>query len=213
MVDLVSQLDMQTVRGHYEQRESAHKRLRQLFDAGNVDDFVQLALGISEAAGNYSASEHRQGPKILSRSSASTVFELATEIDDCPSANHLPEVIYRHDLPNLKISVGSEIAMMLRPNQFWVGNRRTIWSHLLVKHGKKSLANQELKLYFEGAKESEMTYEVWRDLYLALEQNLVKLGQLASDAAAAQSVTPGQLRFMWPDATATALFDKFAARK
>jgi len=45
---------------------------------------------------------------------------------------------------------------------------------------------------------------------LALEQNILAVGQLAAEAAAAQNVTPGPLRFMWPDAVASFLFDHFA---
>jgi hypothetical protein len=179
--------------------------------AGQVEEYVNLALGITNPAGNYSAAEHGLGPRILDENTHQDVFNLATEIEACPNTHHLPDLIYRHRLPYLKISVGSEIAMMLKPNVHWVGNVRTIWSHLLIKHGgKRSKANQELKLYKDDRRDSEMDYLIWRDIYLALEPNILTVGRLAAEAAAAQNVTPGPLRFMWPDAVASFLFDQFA---
>lgn len=208
---IIAELDMVGVREHYLSRESAHTALRQSFTAGRVEEYVNLALGITNPAGNYSAAEHGLGPRILDENTHQEVFNLATEIEACPNTHHLPDLIYRHRLPYLKISVGSEIAMMLKPKVHWVGNVRTIWSHLLIKHGgKRSKANQELKLYRDGERDSEMEYLIWRDIYLALEPNILTLGRLAAEAADAQNVTPGPLRFMWPDAVAGFLFDQFA---
>lgn len=179
--------------------------------AGRVEEYVNLALGITNPGGNYSAAEHGLGPRIIDQNTHQDVFKLATEIEACPNTHHLPDLIYNHRLPYLKISVGSEIAMMLKPDVHWVGNVRTIWSHLLIKHnGMRSKANQELKLYKDDQRDSEMEYRIWRDIYLALEPNILTVGRLASEAAATQNVTPGTLRFMWPDAVASFLFDQFA---
>jgi hypothetical protein len=211
MAAIIAELNMADVREHYLSRERAHITLRELFLAGCVEDYVNLALGITNPAGNYSAAEHGLGPRILDENSHQDVFNLATEIEACPNTHHLPELIYRHKLPYLKISVGSEIAMMLKPNVHWVGNVRTIWSHLLIKHnGKRNKANQELKLYKDDQRDSEMAYLIWRDIYLALEQNMLTVGRLASEAATSQNVAPGPLRFMWPDAVASFLFDQWA---
>jgi hypothetical protein len=208
---IIAELDISGVREHYQSRERTHTTLRKLFDAGAVEDYVNLALGITNPAGNYSASEHGLGPRILDENSHQDVFNLATEIEVCPNTHHLPDLIYRHRLPYLKISVGSEIAMMLKPKVHWVGNVRTIWSHLLIKHkGTRSRANQELKLYRDDQRDSEMDYLIWRDIYIALEPNILTVGRLASEAAAAHNVTPGPLRFMWSDAVASYLFDQFA---
>jgi len=207
----IRQLDMHEVRQHYLVRENTHVQLRRLFDAHNVHEFAQLALGISDPAGNYSSAEHVLGPRILSESSDADVFDLARAIEVCPSSHHLPDLVYRHSLPYLKISVGSEIAMMLKPSSHWVGNVRTIWSHLLVKHaGDRARANEELGLYRDGESDSEMDYRIGRDIYLALEPNLLILNRLAAEVAASQGVTPGPLRFMWPDAVASFLYDRFA---
>ncbi|WP_425618990.1 hypothetical protein NA78x_002717 [Anatilimnocola sp. NA78] len=202
---------MPNVREHYLTRERTHATLWQLFETGRIEEYVNLALGITDPAGNYSAAEHGLGPRILNENTHQEVFDLATDIQACPSTHHLPDLINRHRLPYLKISVGSEIAMMLRPNVHWVGNVRTIWSHLLIKHGgKRSKANQEFKLYKDGERNSEMEYQIWRDIYLAIEPNILMVGRLASEAAAVQDIEPGTLRFMWPDAVASFLYDKFA---
>lgn len=207
----IAQLDMATVREHYLVRENVHADLSRLFAAGQIEEYVKLALGISDPAGNYSAAEHGLGPRILDENSYDDVFDLATEIEACPNAHHLPELIYRHQLPYLKISVGTEIAMMLKPDVHWVGNVRTIWAHLFVKHGgNRTKANQELKLYRDDQRDSEMDYQIWRDIYLALEQSILTVVRLAAEVAADQGVTPGPLRFMWPDAVASFLFDQFA---
>jgi hypothetical protein len=117
----ICKLDMGSVWELYHQRENAHKRLRQLFEAGEVHDFVQLALGISDRAGNYSAAEDRMGPKILAAATERAVFNLAQAIERCPTVNDLPGVIYAAEIDTLKISIGSEIAMMLKPSRYWVG--------------------------------------------------------------------------------------------
>jgi hypothetical protein len=209
----LADLGMAEVRDHYLLRERTHHQLRQLFDVGNVPEFVRLALGMTERAGNYSASEHVIGPKILAGSTFAErdVFDLATAIENCPNTNRLPTVIYKAAIPNLKISVGSEIAMMLKPHCHWVGNKRTIWSHLLLKHGMdQRRANQELRLYYQRDDDSEMAYEVWRDLYLRVGPDLLTLGERVAQVARAQRVEPGRLLYLWPDAVATFLFDRFA---
>ena len=46
----LADLDMAAVREHYLLRERTHRRLRQLYDAGNVAEHVWRALGIADAA-------------------------------------------------------------------------------------------------------------------------------------------------------------------
>ena len=58
-----------------------------------------------------------------------------------------------------------------------------------------------------------MDYKVWRDVYLVLGPELLTISGIASEASVNQGVTPGPLRFMWPDAVASFLFDQFADRK
>lgn len=209
--NLVSQLNMQTVCDHYIERSQTHRELRQHFEDGSVEEYVNLALGISNPAGNYSASEHRHGGRILHSNNSEDVFDLATEIVGCPSPSHLPKLIYNQGLSYLKISIGTEMAMMLKPETHWVGNKRTIWCHLLIKHhGNRSRANEELIAYYDRDRDSEMDYEIWRYIYLAMEPNMKNLGEIATTVATNQGYVPGELQYLWPDAVATFLFDNFA---
>jgi hypothetical protein len=210
----LADLDMAEVRDHYLLRERTSRRVRQLFEGRNVPEFVRLALGMTDPAGNYSASEHVMGPRILAATGAEQdVFDLATTIEDNRVVNRLPSVIYERSIANLKISVGSEIAMMLKPDTHWVGNKRTIWTHLLVRHGMaEETANEALRLYYARDDDSEMEYAIWRDVYLAVGPDLLTLGERANQVARAQGVQPGRLRYLWPDAVATFLFDEFARR-
>jgi hypothetical protein len=58
-------LDWNPVSAHYQQRADIHQRLVSLHQQGRAAQFANLLLGISERAGNYSASEHGLGPQIL----------------------------------------------------------------------------------------------------------------------------------------------------
>lgn len=206
----IDALEMSEVREHYLNRERCQAELRRLFDEGNIPAFARLALGISNPAGNYSASEHGLGPRILLENSEQDIFDLAAEIEACANIQHLPQVIYQQHLPYLKISVGTEIAMMLKPDRYWVGNVRTIWAHLLIRHGSRRTANEGLQAYRDNDRTSEMDYAIWRDLYLRLETDILQLGRLATAVAVARDVQPGQHRFMWPDAVASELYSRFA---
>jgi hypothetical protein len=213
MVDL-NDLDMGEIRDHYVMRERIHRRLRGLLEIGNTREFVRLALGMTDGAGNYSASEHGMGPRILAvRGAEEEVFDLGIAVDENEVVNRLPTIIYERSIANLKISVGSEMAMMLKPDVHWVGNKRTIWTHLLVRHNMdETRANEALRLYFTRDDDSEMDYEIWRDLYLAVGPDLLTLGQRAVVVAETQQVEAGRHRYLWPDAVATFLFDRHAGR-
>src|SRR5713226_3972266 len=105
MVNL-NELDMGEVRDHYLMRERLHRMLRELFEARDVPEYVRLALGITEGPGNFSASRHVMGPRILAAAGAEqNVFDLATAIEGCGAVNRLPTVIYERNIANLKISV------------------------------------------------------------------------------------------------------------
>jgi hypothetical protein len=208
----INALDMNQVREHYLNRERTHEELRCLFDAEEVQAFARLALGINNPAGNYSAAEHGLGPRILLENSEQDIFDLAIAIEECPNIQHLPQVIHQQDLQYLGISIGSEIAMMLNPDRYWVGNVRTIWAHLLLRHDSCKTANDGLQLYRDKDRTSEMDYQIWRDLYLRLEDDILRLGRAAVAAAEVNGVQPGERRFMWPDAVASHLYDRFAVK-
>ncbi len=206
---MLAHLSMSEVKDHYGKREVTHKRLITLFTQRNVDEYARLAVGLTDAAGNYSAHEHNLGPRILSENTVKSIFDLAEELFACKSVNHIPNIVYKHRLPYLKISVGSEMALMLRPNDFWVGNVRTIWSQLLIKHNLNyRRANEELSLYKDSERSSEMDYQIWRDIYLSLGDSLAYLAEIGNKKTNEDGVEPGRLKYLWADAIANALFDK-----
>ena len=83
----LSFLDMNDVLMQYQRRSTVSKKLKSLLKRGKAEDFTDLALGISNTDGNYSAAEHGLGPKILAARPASAVFELAKRLAICPSRN------------------------------------------------------------------------------------------------------------------------------
>jgi hypothetical protein len=204
MLEEIKHILMADVYQHYIERREVHKRLINLLDNEQFEDYVELALGITDAAGNYSAAEHQLGPQILYNNSISSVYNLAQELRSCLSVSRIPRIIYESNLPYLKIGVGSEMAMMLNPNEYWVGNVRTIWTHLLIKHKwNYDIANEELELYREDDLSSEMAYRIWREIYLSMKDNLEILVDLGNEHA---TNSDEKLKYLWADAIANALY-------
>jgi hypothetical protein len=201
-------LDMNAVRKHYDARVRVSTRMKRLFNDGDANAFALLALGISDGHGNYSARDHKLGPRILAAVTAGDVFRLAEEIMGAPDVRSMLETVYRRNIPFLKVSVGSEIGMMLKPKQFWVVNTRSVWAHLLVKHRfKKGAANEELRLYRDDEQISEMEYNKWRAIGAEMEPTLEDLASRGDIEASRQAVVPGERRNIWSDALASALYD------
>lgn len=210
---MLLELDMDDVFTLYQQRVAVHRELVHYLKTENIDGYEDLALGISRSEGNYSAAEHGLGPQVLYHNSRGSVFALAQQLYALRSAHHLPETIYRANLPYLRISIGSEIAMMLKPDEFWVGNTRTIYTHLMLKHdGNRERADEELRLYREpdGRRPSEMEYKIWRDLYLSLESSLKSVASIGSMEAQEQSTQVGQHVYMWADAISSYVYSLHA---
>ncbi|MCH7394778.1 hypothetical protein MMP66_10905 [Acinetobacter dispersus] len=202
-------LDMHEVRKHYRARKSISKELCTLFDNRTVKEYVKLALGISNTLGNYSASDHDLGPKILASSSISSVFELAQKLQISTDSKSMLSNIYSANISNLKVSVGSEMVMFLKPDLFWVANTRTVWAHLLVKHGfNYSIANEELALYREQDSSSEMEYRKWREIYSLMKPNMIKLAELGDEKANRHQIKRGKIRSLWFDAISNALYEQ-----
>lgn len=206
---LLSSINMRDVRRNYLDRKSVGKNLRNLLASGPAIEFAELALGISNPTGNYSAAEHALGPKILSQRSPSAVKNLAQTIVGCNTAKSMLDEIYKANIPWLKVGVGSEMAMLLKPREYWVANTRTVWAHLLLKHNfSLSKANEELQLYRSGDQNSEMAYNIWRAIYLELASSVVGLTARGNVEAARQSVTPGNRQNLWFDSIANALYQE-----
>lgn len=207
----LSRLAFYDVRNHYFERKKIGVKLRALHEAGAVDDYVDLALGISDPRGNYSASDHDLGPKILNAVPSLLVFNLAKTLQTATDSKTMLLGVYAANIPNLKVSVGSEMAMLLRPRTFWVANTRTVWAHLLIKHDfNYEIANEELALYRHQDSSSEMEYRKWREIYSLMKPNMLKVGQLGDSEAANQKVKAGKVRPLWFDALSNALYERRA---
>lgn len=206
---MLSGIDMRNAYDVYLQRQEMHEAILESFKNEQLEDYLEMALGLTENGnGNYSAAEHQLGWRILDENSHQAIFELAKQLYTCSSPCKIPDVIYARDLKYLKISVGSEIAMMLRSNDFWVANVRTVWAHILIKHGDNyEKANEELMLYKDQDRTSEMDYQIWAEIYRTLETVLVRLHDLGVEEARRQSVEPGELKFLWADAIANELYE------
>ena len=202
-------IDMHDVRQHYMRRKNVSQKLKGFLKSGKKREYVELAVGITDPVANYSAHEHQLGPRILENNSISSVFALAMRMaSEELEVTHLPKIIYDANLPYLKISVGSEMASLLQPTRFWVGNVRTIWAHLVIKHeGDWEKANEELKLYHEDDVSSEMHYLIWRDIYLSMACSLEIIKGISDSWAKEQEIKPGKLKHIWIDAVCSALYE------
>ena len=206
---LLSSISMRKVRKNYFDRKRVGEELRRLVLSGKSIEFAELALGISNPTGNYSAEEHDLGPKILYRSSPTTIRDLALRIINATTATTMLDEIYKANIPWLKVGVGSEMAMLLKPREFWVANTRTVWAHLLLKHKfDLARANEELRLYRSGDQNSEMTYLIWKAIYLEMGSSVIGLAERGSIEAKVQGVTPGKQQNLWFDSIATSLYEE-----
>ncbi len=211
---MIEKLNMHEVREHYDERYNCHQRLSKLLKNGKTTDFLDLALGISDPIGNFSAREHGLGPQILSVNRSTSIIELAKSFLSETDPNKMVDLIYKEKIKFLKISVGSEMAMMLKPSNFWVANVRTVWTHLLLKHSYDlGKANEELKLYRSQEMNSEMEYKIWKEIYRLMKPSILKVCEKGNAVAVKQRAESGSLPYMWFDAIANALYEQFATNK
>ena len=124
----LANLDWGEVRSHYEDRVEIHQKLLGFYQDGELGSFVDLLLGISNPAGNYSADEHKLGPQILAGNSnaENQVVALARSFMSLTTARDVPKLIRDAAIRYLKIGVGSEASCMVNPKICWVANTRTI---------------------------------------------------------------------------------------
>lgn len=95
----------------------------------------------------------------------------------------------------------------MNPDICWVANTRSIWTHLVIKHADNfAKADEELKLYRDNEKSSEMAYQIWAQIHSLLETSMTRVSKEGAGLANAEGVEPGALRFLWADAIASALY-------
>lgn len=198
-------LNMSNIYDHFETRLDVATRLRYLLDHNNIKEYATLAVG----DGNYSASDHNLGPQILGNSPPQSIFNLGRRLITTNSAQDMLSAVYRANIPYLKVSVGSEMAMMLRPKLHWVANTRSIWAHLLIKYDFNFItANEALTLYRESDADSEMKYNVWRAIHAEMQENFKKVAILGVREAENQRCRSGGLIYLWADAVANELYER-----
>jgi len=204
--DVLNELAFSSIRDLYDKRIKVHRDLATALDKGSVKEYVNTALGIADEYGNFSAFEWDLGSQVLEKSSCRTVFNLAERLFECDDPLRIPDIIYSADIPNLKISVGSEMAMMLRPDDFWVTNRRTLYAYFLDENdGNTVSANEVLQMY-------EADWDMWRDFHAEIGPSLRSLGELGRHVASDRGIAPGSITYLWADAIADGLYTKFAHR-
>ncbi len=208
VLDLV---DWQAVRQHYDDRVSVSRTLIQLYEQKSIEKFANLALGVSDADGNYSAAEHGLGPRILypayNKNAEQRIFDLAGEFIALTDARRVPELIALAGLAYLKIGVGSEISCMVNPEVCWVANTRTIWAHLVIEHADSvAKADEQLNLYRKADGSSEMDYQMWTAIHAELRVALTRIAEMGERSAKIDGVAPGSIKYIWADAIASALY-------
>jgi hypothetical protein len=214
---MINKLDMRRVKEHYDDRFQCHQKLNDLLAQNNTEDYLKLALGIDNFLGNYSANEHGLGGPILDCNKPQAIISLAKSfINNNYSQENMIEAVCKANLTYLKIGIGSEMAMMLKPDAFWVVNTRTIWTHLLMKHNNIAKANTELGLYRSQDMTSEMAYKIWRGISKEMNSrnpsSIQRVCAEGNTAASEQRVEVGACTYLWFDAIANSLYEEFATR-
>jgi hypothetical protein len=202
-------IDYSVAKALYESRYKIYQTLLKAFQGNDTHGYVELALGIKNRGGNYSAAEYGLGPKILNQSSPQRVFQMAEKLYACNDPKQILDIIYKESIPNLKVSVGSEMAALLKPDLFWVVNARTIWAHFVIEKKKVESANLILSAYHEDMP-SDMEYNKWKQIYPFVGPSMTTLASIGADIAKLNGITPGIIKFLWADAIADTAYNKYS---
>lgn len=208
----LDELDWQKIREHYDERIEIHEELGELHRRRQISKFCRLSLGISSSLGNYSATEHRLGPQILSGnlSAEDRVFRLADSFIRLTNARSVPQLIRAAGLRYLQIGIGSEVSCTVNPKTCWIANTRTIWTHLVIKHNDDfDKANEELRLYRDADTSSEMAYQIWAHIHAEMATSLTRVAEAGAKISTSIGVGPGAIKFLWADAIASRMYDEY----
>ena len=212
----IEQLNIETLKEHFEIRVQLHKDLQNMLEPKNVKqdytDFLNLALGISDRYGNFSANEHGLGELILAHNTNESIIKLVGKLRLAEDPKQIPDFIYDANLPYLKISVGSEIALMLQPNLFWVANIRTLWTDFLVSQNYNlKNTNEQLKLYRQATREdSALEYKYWRSEYTKMTNKIGALVDEAYPISHSLQIDTNKYKYIWFDCLANAMYENFS---
>ena len=166
--DFIAKVNFESVYDHYTARIDARNTILTLFKkAITIEDKKYLAeyiLSIHNLHANYSA--HRYGGgKIILSSNPNAHHRLLLFVNSLMTSEEkeLIKRIKECGMLNLAISIGSEIACMLRPDYWWVTNRRTVWAKTLVDTGNSDMAYELIRMY-----QQEVKYTLHPDVKLGL---------------------------------------------
>lgn len=201
-------LDWPTVRACYKARTAAAKELRALYDGDDHDSFARYALGMVDPAANYSAHDWVLGPKIIGNNLRATarLHDLATELLAARNPRKVTSLIRAAGLAYCKVGVGSELSCLLAPDVYWVCNARSLWTHLLVRHGDLDRANEALELYRDDEEESEMYWRKWAALHREVGPDMRRL----VEASRLYTRKIGKVEYFWADAICTMTYEALA---
>ena len=122
-------------------------------------------------------------------------------------ANELRDVLFqRNPLFGLGISIGSEIACMLKPDTFCVTNVRTVYTEAYSRTGSIEHANELIELY-RDKKQSEIDYNVWVKLHPFVGEKL--RGLITHIENVDITKEQKQYPYLYADCIASSLFATF----
>jgi hypothetical protein len=195
----------------YARRLEAHRQIVSSLRSRRINVFVDLALGIENEYGNFSARLNDLARPILEHNTRRRIFEFGRKLEAWKNPATLPDLVYEQNLPYLKVGVGTEMAALLRPKDCWVTNIRTLWMHLVVKTGGDTRrATEALGLYTSSrgdGGDDDYEYKYWRDLHPLVGRDLMRVAELSVPLAEAGQATIGEYPLLWADSIAAMLFE------
>jgi|GEM_PF-4299348 len=210
---MLSHISIKQVEKHLKNRLSTHEFLCDLLEKNKIEEFVNIAIGIDEniTNGNYSASEHNLGEKIIGNNTNvyNRIFSFAQSIYQSQQKINIPKTIRSLGLSYLKISVGSEIATMLKPDTYWIANIRTLWTQAYLNNNFRiNDANEYIKIFLTQPNSDDIRddYPMWLSLYPSLETSLREIARIG-DQSAQKNLSTNAI-FLWADAICSELYEQ-----
>ncbi len=130
---------------------------------------------------------------------------MAEKLLAAQNPQRIPNIIREESIPYLKVGVGSEMAMLLKPDLFWTCNIRTIWAHFAMETSVQN-ANDLANAYHDKMP-SDMDYLKWKEIFPLVGSSMEKLASLGDNLARAKGIEPGDVMFLWADAIANSAYN------
>jgi len=95
---------------------------------------------------------------------------------------------------------------MVNPKVCWIANTRTIFAHLVTKHGGNiAKAKEELRLYRDNDATSRK-HQNWAGIHKELATSLTRIAEEGERLARHATVEPGPIIYLWADAIASEVY-------